>query len=163
VKDCWVVDCPPVDEATIQAIYSCLEFSNITSRFDPETTAANVREGMIAHARIAERELYRQMAAESKLVRTNTQVVGATRHILVEMDKLIAYYRDRHRLDENVSLTWMAPQRVRDLMRADIAYPRRPVTGRRRSASRTARWPAGSPAAASRRCVSSTTTRPRRP
>jgi hypothetical protein len=122
VKDCWVVDCPAVEDATIQAIYSCLEFSNITTRFDPEVTAANVREGMIAHARLAERELYRQMAAQSKLVRANTQVVGATRHILVEMDKLIAYYRDRHRLDDSISLTWMAPQWVRELLRADIAY-----------------------------------------
>ncbi|MFC5230274.1 major capsid protein [Pseudonocardia zijingensis] len=122
VKDCYIVDCPGVEDATIQAIYSCLEFSNISSRFDPETTAANVREGMIAHARLAERELYSQMAALSKLVQANDQVVGATRHILGEMDKLIAYYRDRHRLDDNVSLTWLAPQWVRDLMRADIAY-----------------------------------------
>jgi hypothetical protein len=122
VKDCYIVDCPAVEDATIQAIYSCLEFANITARFDPEVTAGNVREGMIAHARIAERELYRQMAALSKAVEANPQVVGATRHILGEMDKLIAYYRDRHRLDENISLTWMAPQWVRDLMRADIAY-----------------------------------------
>jgi len=122
VKDCYVVDCPGVEDATVQAIYSCLEFSNITARFDPESTTANVREGLIAHARIAERELYRQMAALSKAVQANPQEVGATRHILGEMDKLVAYYRDRHRLDESVSLSWMAPQWLRNMMRADIAY-----------------------------------------
>lgn len=26
VKDCYVVDCPAVDDAVVQAIYSCLEF-----------------------------------------------------------------------------------------------------------------------------------------
>lgn len=55
-------------------------------------------------------------------MRAKDQQVGATRHILGEMDKLIAYYRDRHRLDENVALTRMAPQWVRNLMRADLAY-----------------------------------------
>jgi hypothetical protein len=122
VKACYVVDCPDLEEANVQAIYSCLEFSNITSRFDPESTAANVQEGLIAHARLAERELYKAMAALAKLVDSNPQEVGATRHILVEMDKLSAYYRDRHRLESNQTMTWLAPHWVRDLLRSDIAY-----------------------------------------
>jgi hypothetical protein len=121
VKDCYVVDCPDLEEATVQAIYSCLEFSNITTRFDPESTAANVREGLIAHTRLAERELYKAMAANSKLVQANEQKVGAVRHILTEMDRLVAYYRDRHRLEANQPMTWMAPHWVRDMMRADLA------------------------------------------
>jgi hypothetical protein len=39
-KGCYVVDCPGMEDEVIEAIYLCLEFSNITTRFDPETTAS---------------------------------------------------------------------------------------------------------------------------
>lgn len=121
LKQCWPVECPAVEEAVVQAIYTCLEFGNISARFDPESTAANVRQGLIAHARVAERELYRQMTSSAKVVTGNPQQVGATRHVLGEIDKLVAYLRDRHR-EPNISLVWVAPHWLRDLMRADIAY-----------------------------------------
>lgn len=119
-KGCYVVDCPAVDEAVIQAIYSCLEFSNITARFDPETTANNVQQGLIAHARLAENELFKAMAAESKLL-YSAKLVSATRDILVALDKSIAYYRNRHRLDDSLALMFVLPAWVRQLLRADLA------------------------------------------
>jgi hypothetical protein len=119
-KGCYVVDCPAIQEAEIQAIYLCLEFSNITARFDPETTAANIRQGMIAHARRAENELLRQLQATSKVL-SAAKVIGATRDILANLDKAVAYYRNRHRLDDALSLTFIIPAWVRYMIRTDLA------------------------------------------
>lgn len=119
-KGCYVVDCPALTEAEIQAIYLCLEFSNVTARFDPETTAANIQQGMIAHARKAENELLRQLQLGSKIL-TGAKVVGASRDILVYLDKAVAYYRNRHRIDTTVTLTYMLPAWVLYMMRSDLA------------------------------------------
>ncbi|MGH3783150.1 MAG: major capsid protein [Pseudonocardiaceae bacterium] len=120
VKTCYVVDCPGITTATIDAVYLCLEFSNITTRFDPETTAANIRQGDIAHARLAENNLLRQLNAGSKVL-SAARVIGATRDILANLDHAVAYYRNRHRIDSAVMLTFMIPAWVRYLMRTDIA------------------------------------------
>lgn len=119
-KTCYVVECPGIEDAEIEAIYSCLEFSNITARFDPETTAQNVQQGAIAHARLAENQLLAKIAAGSKLL-TAPKVIGASRDIVVNLDKTIAYYRNRHRIEDTLSLTWMAPGWVKSLIRADLA------------------------------------------
>jgi hypothetical protein len=119
-KGCYVVDCPSLQEAEIQAIYLCLEFSNVTARFDPETTAANIQQGMIAHARRAENELLRQLQLGSKVL-SGAQVVGASRDILVYLDKAVAYYRNRHRIDTTVTLTLLLPAWVLYEMRSDLA------------------------------------------
>lgn len=119
-KGCYVVDCPDPQEAVVEAIYLCLEFSNITSRFDPEVTAANVQLGSIAHARLAENRLLAKLAAGSKAL-SAPKVVGATRDILVNLDKAVAYYRNRHRIDEAVALTFVLPGWVKSMMRADLA------------------------------------------
>jgi hypothetical protein len=119
-KGCYVVDCPGVEEAVVEAIYLCLEFSNITARFDPETTAANVQEGMIAHTRLAENRLLAALAAGSKVL-SGAQVIGATRDILGNLDRATAYYRNRHRIDEAINLTFILPAWAKSLMRADLA------------------------------------------
>lgn len=119
-KGCYVVDCPALQEAEIQAIYLCLEFSNVTARFDPETTAANIQQGMIAHARRAENELLRQLQLGSKVL-SGAQTVGASRDILVYLDKAVAYYRNRHRIDTTVTLTFLLPAWVLYMMRSDLA------------------------------------------
>lgn len=119
-KGCYVVDCPGLTEAEIEAIYLCLEFSNITSRFDPETTASNIHQGLIAHARLAENRLLAKIAAGSKVL-SAPHIVGATRDILANLDKATAYYRNRHRIDESLSLTLILPAWVKNLVRADLA------------------------------------------
>jgi hypothetical protein len=116
-----VVDCPDELTAEVYAVYNQLEFSNVTTRFDPESTDANIRLSQIAHARLAENTLYSAVAAGSKLIYGATQVAGALRHSLVQLDETIAYFRNRHRLDENVSLQWVAPLWAKNLYRSDIA------------------------------------------
>lgn len=119
-KTCYVVDCPAIQTAVIDAIYLCLEFGNITARFDPETTASNVRQGVIAHNRLAENNLLAKLQAGSKIV-TAPKVVGAVRDVLANIDKACAYYRHRHRLNSSTPLTWMAPAWVLYEMRTDLA------------------------------------------
>lgn len=119
-KGCFSVVCPAVEEAVIYAVSLCLKFSNITARFDPESTAANVRQGLIAHARRAENELLRAIQAECKLL-SAVKVLGATRDILANIDRTSAYYRQRHRIDMPLTLTSIMPAWVRYLMRTDIA------------------------------------------
>ncbi len=119
-KACYEVDCPGLESEFVWAAYLCLQFSNITTRFDPETTAANVQQGAIAHARLADNLLLSKMSAQSKLL-TGERIIGATRDLLANVDKVSAYYRNRHRIDENLPLMWMAPAWVKFLMRADLA------------------------------------------
>jgi molybdenum-dependent DNA-binding transcriptional regulator ModE len=119
-KACYVVDCPGLTDEVVEAIYLCLEFSNISTRFDPEVTASNVQQGLIAHARLAENRLLAKLAAGSKIL-SAPKVVGATRDILANLDKATAYYRNRHRIEDSVALTFVLPGWVRSLMRADIA------------------------------------------
>lgn len=121
-KTCYAVECPDMEEAVVRAVYLCLEFSNITARFDPETTASNVQEGMIAHARAAENALLADIKAGSKLLTGREQKVGAVRHVLGELDRAVAYYRNRHRIDTTMPLTWIAPAWVMAQFRADLAY-----------------------------------------
>lgn len=119
-KPCYEVVCPAVEEAMIYAVPLCLEFSNITARFDPESTAANLQQGMIAHARKAENELLRAIQLESKVF-SSPKVIGAVRDLLANIDKASAYYRNRHRIDTEISLTCIMPAWVRYMIRTDVA------------------------------------------
>lgn len=120
VKTCYEVDCPGMEEEFIEAIYLCLEFSNLTTQFDPETTAANLRAGDIAHARFADNRLFSKMAAQSKAL-SGARVIGAVRDILGNLDRSTTYLRGKHRIEESMPLTWLAPFWVKALMRADLA------------------------------------------
>lgn len=119
-KTCYQVDCPGLEDEVVEAVYLCLEFSNITTRYDPEVTASNVRQGLIAHARLAENRLLQKLAAGSKLL-SAPRVIGATRDILANLDKATAYYRNRHRIDDSYPLTFLLPGWVKSLVRADLA------------------------------------------
>lgn len=121
-KAFWVVDCPSTVTAQVEAITLQIEFANITSRFDPETLQANTEAALIWHDRVCENHLLGQLQALSKYM-TSTQLasMGATRELLVNLDKLQAYYRSVHRLGDNVRLRMIAPFWAKYLIRSDIA------------------------------------------
>lgn len=119
VKPCAVVECPGELEAYVEAITLCLEFSNVTSRFDPEGTAANISAAQIAHARIAENRLMAQVAALSTTV-TYGKKVSAVRDLLTHEDALLAQYRSFYRLDDNIAIRRVLPQWVRNMMLSDL-------------------------------------------
>lgn len=118
-KPCLPVWCPDMDTAYIEAIPLCLTFSNITARFDPEATAANIRATQIAHARFLENRLMTRIANGSKTL-TQAAAVSAARDLLVMCDKTIAYFRNRHRLEDAVPLRMVLPRWARDMIRADL-------------------------------------------
>lgn len=118
-KTCVEIACPGVVSATVEAIYECLTFSNMTTRFDPEFFDAVVQAQDIAHARFAENRLLGQLIAGSKAM-VGTQLLGATRDILANLDKVTAYYRNVHRLNRDVPLRWIVPAWVQNLIRADM-------------------------------------------
>lgn len=118
-KTCVEIACPGIEDAVVEAIYKCLTFSEMSTRFDPEFMASVIRAQDIAHARIAENRLLTLITAASKTV-YSSQVLGATRDILVTLDKMIAYYRNVHRISRDTPLRWIAPVWALYLMRADM-------------------------------------------
>jgi hypothetical protein len=119
-KTCAVIDCPGVVDAVVYSTYLCLQYPNFSARFDREWVDATTRAAMVAWARFAENQLLSRILAGSKLIYQDT-VVSATRDVLVAIDKTVAYYRNRHRLDSMVPLRMILPRWVLDLFRADMA------------------------------------------
>lgn len=118
-KAVWIVDCPDTDTAEVEAITLQLEFSNVTSRFDPETVQANQHAALVWHDRFAENNLLAKLQAASKVM-TSDKVLGATRDVLVTLDRAQSYYRSVHRLGDNISLRAILPFWVRHMLRADL-------------------------------------------
>jgi hypothetical protein len=119
VKPCLEVECPEDAEAYIEALTLCMTFSNMTARFDPQATAANVQAAQVAHARFAENRLMTQIAALSTTL-THPQDVSAIRDDLLAIDRLLSAFRNFYRLDDNVPLRAVRPLWWRDAIRADL-------------------------------------------
>lgn len=120
-KTCVEIACPGLSEAQVDAIYQCLTFSNMSTRFDPEFMDSVLRAQRVAHARYAENRLLTLITAASKSV-FSTQILGAARDALWTLDHMIAYYRNVHRLRNDVPLRLIAPLWMLNMLRADITY-----------------------------------------
>jgi hypothetical protein len=120
-KSCYVVDCPGVLEASIYSTYMCLEFPNMTARFDTEWVSATTQAAQIAWSRFAENQLLTQLNAGSKVLKGLGGVISAVADLLTTYDRVIAYYRSRHRLNDSVALRTIMPQWVVNLLRTDLA------------------------------------------
>jgi hypothetical protein len=118
-KPCLAVECPDLAEAYVEAITLCLLFSNVSARFDPEGTAANIAAAQVAHARVAENRLMGQIAALSTTV-TGGEVVGTTRDLLTFLDQLLAQYRSFYRLDDAIALRCVLPAWVEYAILSDL-------------------------------------------
>ena len=119
-KSCMIVDCPGLLEASIYSTFLCLEFANMTARFDTQWVAATTESANVAHARFAENQLLSRLSAGSKAV-TGIHQLGAVRDIFLNYDRFIAYYRNRHRLNSTVPLRTIMPLWVVNLLAADLA------------------------------------------
>lgn len=125
-KSCLVVDCPGVVEASIYSTYKCLEFANMTARFDTEWVTATNDSSQVAWARFAENQLLSRIFAASKIVYAAPAVASgagfsAVREMLASYDKVISYYRNRHRLDTAVPLSTILPLWLIGLLFTDVA------------------------------------------
>lgn len=122
-KTCFEAVCPGVEDAVVYSTYLCLTFPNVSARFDREWVDATTRSAQVTWARYAENLLLAQMAAGSKLVHAPTEV-SAVRDVLVNLDKIAAWFRSRYRLNSSRMLRWIAPGWLREIMRSDLTRGR---------------------------------------
>jgi hypothetical protein len=120
-KSCYVVSCPGVLEASIYSTYMCLEFPNMTARFDTEWVRATTQAAQIAWSRYTENNLLSRLFSASKILKGVGPAVSAVADLLASYDRVIAYYRNRHRLNSRVSLRTIMPQWVINLLMTDLA------------------------------------------
>lgn len=120
-KPCLEMNCVEENTAYIEAITLCLKFNNLTTRTFPELVKRQNELALVAHARVAENALLAQLEAGSTTVTAQGQVVGATREILNLLDRAVAQYRFKHRMDSSSPLRGVFPSWVRNLLRADLA------------------------------------------
>lgn len=114
-----VLACPAVVEAEVEAQTFQLEISNVTARFDPEATRAEIDAAHIAFDRWSENRLLAKLKALSTVIQQAT-ALGATRDLLALLDKLIAYYRSYYRLTDLDQMRLIAPQWMQNLLRTDL-------------------------------------------
>lgn len=119
-KPCLTMTCPDTDETVVDAITMCLEVSNFRGRFFPEQVQEWQDLLSVWQARFAERRMITAIGDASTQVDA-AQVLGASRSLLAVMDQSVAGLRDRHRLDDGLSLTLGAPRWLRSVLRTDIA------------------------------------------
>lgn len=121
-KVCARVECPPEQDALVQAVTMCLTFGVMQSRVFPELVTANNNLSLVAQARLAESALLSQIKAQSKPVNGGTVLTGLSflRTLLITLDRAAAYYRDRHRLDLSTPLRATFPVWVLSAIDADI-------------------------------------------
>ncbi|MCG3756691.1 major capsid protein [Amycolatopsis sp. Poz14] len=134
--------CPEVEAAEVAAVYSLLELSNFTARFDTEYATAALRASVIAHAKVSENRLLSQILAGSTPV-TLAKRLGAARDVLAGLDQAVSYFRSRRRSRVTPQLTWIVPVWVRDMLRADIVRQQASAdteTALAESDSAIARW-----------------------
>jgi hypothetical protein len=105
----------------VEAVSTRLQFGNMFGRFAPEQTAANTDLSIAAAARIADNNLLNLLAQVcTQNVSNANQVLGATRDLLVFLDQFLAGHRNVHRLARSQSFTLIAPDWIKDLLRADL-------------------------------------------
>lgn len=114
------VACPAEQTAMTEAVTMSIKFGVISSRVFPENAAANTQLALVQHARIAESNLLAKIKAGSTLMAGPAVQYGVTRDILLTIARAAAWYRDRNRLTQDVTLRAILPLWIVDAMRADV-------------------------------------------
>lgn len=119
LKNCIHVECPTPLDVQVAAVSYCLEFGNFTTRAFPEQMPAWLQLTLAIWARVAETKLLDRMSATSTQI-TATGIVGALRSLVTQQIKAAAYFRNRNRLDDSVTLRVLMPRWVLDLGAVDL-------------------------------------------
>lgn len=114
------VDCPDEQTAETEAVTMALKFGVGTSRMFPEVVTANTALASVQHARLAESKLLSKIKALSTALNGPAVKYGVVRDLLLTIAQTAIWYRDRHRLDRNVTLRAILPSWIVDVMRADM-------------------------------------------
>lgn len=119
-KPCLHVGCPAPTTVEPTAISWCLEFGNFTTRAWPEQMPAWLKLTLAVWARTAETLLLDRMSALSTQVTATTPIMGLARDLVPTIIKAAAYLRNRHRIDEGVTLRVALPRWVLDAAACDL-------------------------------------------
>lgn len=118
VKGCQTIPCGTPVTVTLDALYRCLQFGNLTSRAYPELVQAWLRNTEAAWARYAETYLLDKIGANSTAV-TTTKLLGSYRDLLGNILQAAAAYRNRNRMQRTARLRIMLPGWVVEMASAD--------------------------------------------
>lgn len=119
-KPCLTVTCPEEDETLVEAITRCLQFGEFRRRYWAEQIEAWMTLVGTRHARFAETRLLEAIGAGSTDIDVG-QVLGTTRSVLAGLDRAVASYRSRWRLDADDPLVFGFPFWLYYQMRTDLA------------------------------------------
>ena len=113
------VACGSPTTVLVDAVPTRLGFGNMEGRFAPEWIEAQTLLSVAAASRIRELNLLSHIDAASTLC-NSFNLLGTSRDLLATVDQVVAYYKDLHRLPDDVTLTAIFPRWARDAMRADL-------------------------------------------
>jgi outer membrane biosynthesis protein TonB len=118
--DCIRVDCGSPTTTTVQKIPLCMEVGNFMNLAYPELFRAWWGYGQVAHARVAEVELWDGMCELSDSRTANAVGLGATRNTLTEIERYAAQLRYQFRIDPGTPLRLWYPDWLKSVLRADL-------------------------------------------
>ncbi|MGL5911839.1 MAG: major capsid protein [Phycicoccus sp.] len=119
-KTCLAPDCPNPTTCSIEAVYYCLEYPNMTAQFDPDWVRAMDEAARVGGARKRENRLLASMRAGSTSL-TTAATLGATRNFFANLHRVIAMIRSVYRMDEQTEpLDMLAPAWLGELIGADL-------------------------------------------
>lgn len=118
-KPCLHAACPAPSTVEPTAVSWCLEFGNFTTRAWPEQIPAWLKMTLAVWARTAETLLLDRMSALSTQV-TLAPIMGLARDIIPGIIRMAAYLRNRHRIDESLTLRVALPRWILDAAACDL-------------------------------------------
>ncbi len=120
VKPCIRIACGAEVTVFTDALPLCLTFGNLNARAYPELIARHNELALIQQARFAETRLLTRIGSLSTAV-TAGRTLSAAIDFLAQVDRAQASYRNRHRLNDVAAMRVIAPQWLKELMRADLS------------------------------------------
>jgi hypothetical protein len=118
-KSCQEVPCPTIEEAFVEAIYTCLGFDNFQGLTAPELVRKWILDAAAAWSREAETTILDSVSSESTPV-TTTRRFSATIDMITFIIQLAAAERNRQRMPRNARLRVWLPSWVIELAQVDM-------------------------------------------
>lgn len=118
-KSCQEVPCPTIEEAFVEAIYTCLGFNNFQGLTAPELVRKWILDAASAWSREAETTILGSVSAESTPV-TTTRRFSATIDLITFVIQLAAAERNRQRMPRNARLRAWFPSWIIELAQVDM-------------------------------------------
>lgn len=120
-KNCFTVVCGDDDVFPVSATYTCLRFSNFDDVFYPERVAHVSAEALVVAAHNTNSRLIADIVTSprTQFVNELEDLGGAWVNIVRSVSRVSHWYRERHKLPEDLTLELILPYWVRASLQAD--------------------------------------------